>query len=254
MKRRTVAAVVLAGSLTFAAATLYARRPRGRMAGVEGLEDEAVVLGFERVANMPQMRLLRRLVAARAASLKSSGWAVDLGCGPGHLAVRLAQTAPELKVIGVDLAPGMLAAGEERAAEAGLSDRVVFRRGDAAEIPLPDSSVDLVVSTLSLHHWSDPVVVLDEVARVLRPGGSYLIADLRRDLGLAPWSLLWFATHVVVPRALRRAGEPLNSRNAAYTPLEAAELAGRSALTGWRVNRGPLWLIIEGTTASPDRP
>jgi ubiquinone/menaquinone biosynthesis C-methylase UbiE len=216
------------------------------------LDDEAVARGFERVASMPQMRLLRRLVAARAVALRPSGWAVDLGCGPGHLAVRLAQAAPGLKVIGVDLAPGMLAAGEERAARAGVADRVVFRRGDAADIPLPGESVDLVVSTLSLHHWSDPLAVLNEVARVLRPGGSYLIVDLRRDLGPPPWLLLWFATHVVVPRALRRAGEPLNSRNAAYTPLEAAEIAGRSTLTGWRVSRGPLWLIIEGTMALPD--
>lgn len=247
MKRRTLIAGLLAGSLGATAAALYLRRPRERIVGVEGLDDEAIARGFERVANMPQMRLLRRLVAQRAAELCPTGRAVDLGCGPGHLAVRLAQAAPGLKVIGVDLAPGMLAAGEERAVRAGIGDRVTFRRGDAADIPLPDGSVDLVVSTLSLHHWLDPVVVLNEVARVLRPGGSYLIVDLRRDLGPAPWLLLWFATHVVVSRALRRAEEPLTSRNCSYTPVEAAEIAGRSELTGWRINRGPLWLTIEGT-------
>jgi len=92
----------------------------------------------------------------------------------------------------------------------------------------------LVVSTLSLHHWSDPVAVLDEITRVLRPGGSLLIFDLRRDMAAPFWLLLWFVTRVVVPAALRRANEPLSSRDAAYTPQEAAQLAAQSRLSGWR--------------------
>jgi hypothetical protein len=59
--------------------------------------------------------------------------------------------------------------------------------------------------------------------------------------------LIWFATNVVVPSALRRAQEPLGSRNAAYTLWEAMELAEHSHLTGWRLTAGPFWLIIEGS-------
>ena len=231
-----------------AAWTLYNRRPLDRLAGPEGLDDPAVARAYGWVARTPQMALMRHLVAVRAARMMPEGEALDLGCGPGLLAVKLAQLAPGLRVTGVDLSPEMLAQGREHAAAAGLRESVDFRLGDAARIPFPDGSLDLVVSTLSLHHWSDPVAVLDEIGRVLRPGGAFLVADLRRDLALPPWSLLWFATHVVVPRALRWAGEPLNSRNAAYTPAEAAELAARSTLTGWRISRGPLWLILEGYT------
>jgi SAM-dependent methyltransferase len=104
----------------------------------------------------------------------------------------------------------------------------------------------LVVSTLSLHHWDSPKLIFDEVARVLRPGGAFLIFDLRRDLGPAPWLLFWFVTHVVVPQALRHIGEPLGSRNAAYTPDETAGLLQASRLTGWRVVGGLFWLSIEG--------
>jgi len=50
-----------------------------------------------------------------------------------------------------------------------------------------------------------------------------------------------------VPAALRWVNEPLGSRNAAYTPQEAAQLAEQSRLSSWRVTCGPLWLIIEGT-------
>jgi ubiquinone/menaquinone biosynthesis C-methylase UbiE len=158
----------------------------------------------------------------------------------------MARRAPELHVTGVDLSDEMLAEAEDYARRHDMGQAVSFKRGDVQQIPFADGSVDLVVSTLSLHHWNDPVAVLDEVARVLRPGGSFLVFDLRRDLSAPVWLLLWVVTGFVVAPALRRANEPLASRNAAYTPLEAHDLAARSRLSGWRVTRGPVWLIIEG--------
>jgi ubiquinone/menaquinone biosynthesis C-methylase UbiE len=200
------------------------------------------------------MRLLRCFVARRAVRMAHTGEAVDLGCGPGHLAIKLAQLACGFRVTGVDLSDEMLAQAEGHARQAGLGDRVSFCQGDAARIPFPDGSLDLVVSTLSLHHWSDPVAVLDEIARVLRPGGAFLVFDLRRDLAAPFYLLLWFATTCVVPLALRRVNEPLSSRDASYTLQEAArlveqsQLAGSASLTtgGWRIATGPLWLIVEG--------
>jgi ubiquinone/menaquinone biosynthesis C-methylase UbiE len=54
-----------------------------------------------------------------------------------------------------------------------------FVVGDAAALPFADATFDLVVSTLSLHHWDDAIVGLSEIARVLRPGGKALIWDVR---------------------------------------------------------------------------
>ncbi len=78
------------------------------------------------------------------------------------------------------------------------------------------------------------------------PAGAFLIYDLRRDLAFPLWSLIWFATHIVVPAAVRHVGEPMGSRNAAYTPEEAADLAEASNLKDWHVTAGPLGLVIEG--------
>jgi ubiquinone/menaquinone biosynthesis C-methylase UbiE len=248
--------IVFLGSLTaallFTAQRVYSRRARERVVSHEGLDDPEVAQAFNRIARMPQMRFLRWAVARRAAALQPAGQAADLGCGPGYLAVKLAQVAPGLHVTGIDLSDEMRLEAEQYARRCGLEARVGFQKGDVAHIPLPDASLDLVVSTLSLHHWSNPVGVLDEVARVLRPAGAFLIVDLRRDLGAPFYLLLWFATHCVVPRALRWVREPLGSRDASYTPEEATRLAGESRLTGWRVTRGPLWLTIEGTLATPE--
>ncbi|MCX7708009.1 MAG: class I SAM-dependent methyltransferase [Anaerolineae bacterium] len=236
-----------AGLLLAAAASIYRRRPLTRIPCMEDLDDDpAVAEAFGRIAEMPQMRLVRRLAARRALSLCNAGQAADLGCGAGQLAVELAQAAPELRVTGIDLSNLLLAQALRKAAAAGLAHRVDFRTGDVERAPFEDASLDLVVSTLSLHHWSNPAAVLDEVARILKPGGAFVIFDLRRDMAPPLYVLLWLVTRYVVPPALRRVQEPLGSRNAAYTPDEAAALAQASRLTGWRVARGPFWLSIEG--------
>lgn len=246
----------------FAAWWVYSRRLRERVVSHEGLDDPDVAQAFSRIAEMPQMALLRWFVTRRAVTIVQAGQAADLGCGPGHLAVKLAQTAPELQVTGVDLSDEMLVKAEWYAQRSGLAERIAFKKGDVVQIPFPDGSLDLVVSTLSLHHWSDPVGVLDEIARVLRrpepaegwPGGAFLVFDLRRDMSAPFYLLLWFVTRCVVPKALRRVNEPLGSRDAAFTVEEAADLAARSHLAGWQVTHGPLWLTIEGTmTKEEDR-
>ena len=237
---------VLLGLAAVAGWEIYRRRPHERIPSPEGLDDPAVARAYGRISRMPQMRLLRYLAARQAAQRMSEGIAADLGCGPGLLAIELARQTPGLRVVGVDLSPEMLAQGEENARESGVEEHVSFRLGDVVNVPVPDGSLDLVVSTLSLHHWSNPTAVLNEIARILRPGGAFYVLDLRRDMPAPAYLLLWFVTHVVVPRALRGIGEPLGSRNAAYTPPEAMELAEASALRGWRVTAGPLWLTIEG--------
>lgn len=246
--RSAFIAGVAAGLLLTMANRIYRRRPLARTPSPEGIEDPGVAEAFGRITQMPQMRLLRWLVARRALRLCAAGQAADLGCGAGQLAVELAQAAPELHVTGVDLSNLLLGQALRRAAAAGLTHRVDFRTGDVERTPFADASLDLVVSTLSLHHWADPTAILNEVARILRPGGAFVIFDLRRDMAPPLYVGLWLVTRYVVPRALRRAQEPLGSRNAAYTPEEAAGLAQASRLTGWRVARGPFWLSIEGKT------
>jgi SAM-dependent methyltransferase len=115
-----------------------------------------------------------------AAATPPGARVLEVGCGPGHLSNRLARRHG-LEVTGVDLDPAMIERARANAGRPGSTGqrRPSFVVGDAASLAFPDRSFDLVVSTLSMHHWSDPAAGLAEIGRVLRPGGRVLIWDFR---------------------------------------------------------------------------
>jgi ubiquinone/menaquinone biosynthesis C-methylase UbiE len=126
-------------------------------------------------------RLLGRFysdVARRLAAEPGIGTVLDAGCGPGRLALRLAQEMPATRVTGVDVSPEMIALARERARTLGLDGRATFEVGDVSELPFGDGQFDMVVSTLSVHHWPDPVAGLTEIHRVLKPGARAFIYDV----------------------------------------------------------------------------
>ena len=120
-------------------------------------------------------------IAADVAAVAADGARVlEAGCGPGHLSIRLARRHG-LDVTGLDLDPAMIARAQANAGHPGNGGqrRPSFLVGNAAALAFPDASFDLVVSTLSMHHWADPTAGLAEIGRVLRPGGRALIWDFR---------------------------------------------------------------------------
>ena len=123
-------------------------------------------------------------VTGEVAAAYPRGKLLEIGSGPGRLAVRLAREAPGMTLTGVDISDAMVERAARRAAGAGLSERVRFKVGDVAAMPLPDGEFDGVVSTLSLHHWPDPASGLAEIHRVLKPGGEARIYDLAHWLWL----------------------------------------------------------------------
>jgi SAM-dependent methyltransferase len=106
---------------------------------------------------------------------------LDLGCGTGNAA--LIAAARGARVTGVDPAGRLLEIARRDAAAAGLD--VTFATGDAASIPLPDDSVDAVVSVFAVIFAPDPVAAAAEMVRVLRPGGRIVLSAWRRDGALA---------------------------------------------------------------------
>ncbi|WP_229402161.1 methyltransferase domain-containing protein [Micromonospora okii] len=119
-----------------------------------------------------------RLTARLSAMLtvKPGSRVLDIGCGIGEPAIRLA-TAHDIEVVGVSISERQVQRANDRAASAGLADRLSFQLADAMDLPFPDESFDIVWAMESMHHMPDRWHVLRQAARVLRPGGQVAIAD-----------------------------------------------------------------------------
>lgn len=113
-------------------------------------------------------------------------WVLDLGCGAGFDAVLAARrVGPAGRAIGVDMTPGMIAKARHNAAVLGL-DNLEFMMGEIERLPLPDASVDLVITNGVFNLCPDKPAVLSEVFRVLRPGGRLQMADILLEPQVTP--------------------------------------------------------------------
>lgn len=179
---------------------------------------------YDRVANHMTRPLYERVAAdVAAADLGEAGSLLDVGTGPGRVPILVARALPGWRIEGVDLSGPMIDRARQNAAEAGLTDRVTFTVGDVAALPYLNASFDLVVSSISLHHWADAAAGLREVRRVLRPGGQVWIYDFR----------LWYA----LGRAAAAARVAFTDRPVRREPLRGGPL--RLRLVG-RVVAGPV--------------
>jgi ubiquinone/menaquinone biosynthesis C-methylase UbiE len=100
---------------------------------------------------------------------------LDAGCGAGHTSAAAAPYVRE--VVALDLTPSMLAQVNELAQERGLTN-ITTRQGDVEQLPFDDAEFDIVVTRYSAHHWPHPQVAVHECARVLKPGGWFILSDI----------------------------------------------------------------------------
>ncbi|MDP9468778.1 MAG: class I SAM-dependent methyltransferase [Chloroflexota bacterium] len=132
------------------------------------------------IAAPPLLAGLYRAVVADLTALHADGArVVDIGSGPGSLLAELAEALPSARLTGIEPAGEMRQIAQERLVAAGLAGRVTVLEGSAEAIPVADGSADVVVSTLSAHHWTDPVAAFREIGRCLAPEGEARVYDVR---------------------------------------------------------------------------
>jgi ubiquinone/menaquinone biosynthesis C-methylase UbiE len=113
---------------------------------------------------------------ARMVSANKNDRAVDLACGPGTLALRFARHVRW--ICGLDFTPAILQRARNTAGQNGLLDKLTFAIGDAQCLPFANDSLDLAVTSYSLHHISDPARVISEMSRVVKKGGRVGLIDI----------------------------------------------------------------------------
>jgi ubiquinone/menaquinone biosynthesis C-methylase UbiE len=201
-------------------------------------EPESIPFPFSRlyllaVARSAFFRDVYVQVARECSAELRSGAVLDVGCGPGDLALRLAELRPGLKVVGIDISADMVRLAARQAAASPHAARLRFERADAANLSgFPDASFEAAVSSISLHHWRRPERVLEELWRVLKPGGFALLADFDRDM-----------PHQAIAASAHRYGPKMYLLHAAkrFEPFYGAAALGRLLKVGpfrpWRIER-----------------
>ena len=120
----------------------------------------------------------RALAARIAATILPAAEVLEVAPGPGFLSIELARRG--LKVRAVDISKTFVDIARRNAATEGAA--VQFELGNASDLPIEDASMDFVVCRAAFKNFTEPVKALAEMRRVLRPGGTALIIDLRRDV------------------------------------------------------------------------
>jgi SAM-dependent methyltransferase len=204
--------VILLGAAVAAVAVV--RHGRGAVRGHRA--PGGILIGgavaYDALSRLALGPLVGRIAADVAAVAPDGARVLEVGCGPGRLSIRLARRHG-LEVTGLDLDPAMIQRARANADRQGNGEerRPSFLVGDVASLAFPDGSFDLVVSTLSMHHWADPTAGLAEIGRVLRPGARALVWDFRPGVRPHPFG----PRHAHIPDPVEHMhGAPLRVVNA----------------------------------------
>jgi arsenite methyltransferase len=120
-------------------------------------------------------------VPTAVADLHEGETVLDLGSGAGaDVLISARRVGPSGRAIGLDMTEEMLALARRNAADAGV-ENAEFLAGYIEDMPLPDASVDVVISNCVINLSADKAKVIGEVARVLRPGGRFAVSDVIAD-------------------------------------------------------------------------
>jgi ubiquinone/menaquinone biosynthesis C-methylase UbiE len=169
----------------------------------------------------------------------------EVAPGPGYFAIELARLG-RYRVTGLDISHTFVELASRHAREAGL--QVEFRQGDASQMPFGDGSFDLIVCQSAFKNFSRPVQALDEMHRVLRPGGTAVIQDMNRR-----------ASNAAIEREMSKMGlSPMNAfltrwtfrlvlRRRAYTREQFERMAAQSDFGGCEVRAEGIGLEVRVT-------
>lgn len=150
--------------------------------GYRGIGMEGAIARWYDRSTRKDMERFRALAARLRTVLPQGGDMLEVAPGPGYVAIELAKGGT-YRVTGLDVSRTMVELAHRNAAEAGVE--VDFRQGNASAMAFPDESFDLLACTAAFKNFSQPHKALEEMYRVLRPGGTALVLDLRKDVPMS---------------------------------------------------------------------
>lgn len=206
------------------------------------MTDKKIQTLFARVSSWTSPLAAYRIKNILGSRLKPGMTVLDIGTGPGTILLGLKRLFPECRFMGMDVSEGMMQTAGTYARKANLS--VPFFVGDGQCIPVSSSKIDAVISLFAIHHMDQPDHLLAEIDRVLKPKGSLLIIDFRRDMSGWLFGLINTLWRTFFLMSVGRSGFS-ESVHSAWRPDEIKEFLGQKRLDRFRVhtNRMELWVI-----------
>lgn len=199
----------------------------------ELMDSEEQTLAYAQADFEEANSLFSREFLERFTGLAGTGSMADLGCGPGDIAIRLANALPGWRVTGIDAGENMLRRAREHPGYPPVADRVSFHLAYLPDPSLPAGDWNAVVSNSLLHHLPDPQVLWNSIRQLAAGGAAVQVMDLARpDTKSAAMDLVdRYADGA--PEILRE--DFYNSLLAAYTVEEIAQQLAQARLGRLRV-------------------
>ena len=139
---------------------------------------------------------------------------LDIATGTGDLAIQLAQNT-NAKITGFDLSAGMLEVGRKKVADLNLSNRIEMIQGDAENMPFADNSFDCITVAFGVRNFENLSKGLDDIYRVLKPGGKFIILEFSQPESFPMKQLYAFYSKNILPKI----GKQISKDDSAYTYL-----------------------------------
>jgi ubiquinone/menaquinone biosynthesis C-methylase UbiE len=169
------------------------------------------------------------------------GLALEVGPGPGYVGLEWLKRTDGTSLKGLDISADMVEIAKRNTKEYGFENRVEYVISGADTMPFDDNTFDGVFSTGSLHEWSEPKKIFNEIYRVLKPSGKFFVGDLRRDMNPVIKFLMRLFTK---PKEIKPGLE--SSINASYTVTELGKTIENTSITSFNIKKDFIGLSVTG--------
>jgi ubiquinone/menaquinone biosynthesis C-methylase UbiE len=197
-----------------------------------------------------QLAQYRQQAATLTRALADRAQILEVAPGPGYLAIELARLG--FHVTGLDISRTMVEIARERAHQEEVN--VDFRQGDVSGMPFGSDSFDLVVCQAAFKNFAQPLEALNEIHRVLRPGATAVIHDMRRDATKTAINEEVSEMELSRMSALMTKLTLTMLRRRAYLPAQFAQLATESAFHTCQITTEGIGMEIQVTKTANGQP